>query len=94
MIALTKEIGSSENLYLKTLPLDILFNFSVQEYLQRQESLSRLKRRVQDVGCMPLGKIFKTETMMWSFFEDFLLIKLVLRHGYSSMNDTIDDPAW
>lgn len=74
--------------------MDVLRGVNVNDFIERQSNLGKLKRRVADVGCMPLGRIFKTETRMWSWFEDFLLIKLVLRHGYSYLDDVIDDPIW
>ena len=88
------EIQSSKNETLKSTNLDVLRGVNVNDFIERQSNLGKLKHRVADVGCMPLGRIFKTETRMWSWFEDFLLIKLVLRHGYSYLDDVIDDPIW
>ena len=94
VLAMVTEIQSSKNETLKSTPLDVLRGVNVNDFIKRQSNLGKLKRRVDDVGCMPLGRIFKTETRMWSWFEDFLLIKLVLRHGYSYLDDVIDDPIW
>lgn len=94
VLAMVTEIQSSKNETLKSTPLDVLRGVNVNDFIERQSNLGKLKRRVADVGCMPLGRIFKTETRMWSWFEDFLLIKLVLRHGYSYLDDVIDDPIW
>ena len=94
VLAMITEIQSSKNETLKSTPLDVLRGVNVNDFIERQSNLGKLKRRVADVGCMPLGRIFKTETRMWSWFEDFLLIKLVLRHGYSYLDDVIDDPIW
>ena len=94
VLAMITEIKSSKNETLKSTPLDVLHSLSVNNFVERQTNLEKLKLRVADVGCMPLGRIFKTETRMWSWFEDFLLIKLVLRHGYSNLDDVIDDPIW
>jgi len=94
VLAMVTEIQSSKNETLKSTPLDVLRGVNVNDFIERQSNLGKLKRRVDDVGCMPLGRIFKTETRMWSWFEDFLLIKLVLRHGYSYLDDVIDDPIW
>lgn len=94
VLAMVTEIQSSKNETLKSTPLDVLRGVNVNDFIERQSNLGKLKRRVADVGCMPLGRIFKTETRMWSWFEDFLLIKLVLRHGYSYLDDVINDPIW
>lgn len=91
---MVKEISKSKSEDLKTMQLDVLHDLSVNEFIDRQNAITKLKQRVSEVGSMPLGRIFKAETRMWSWFEDFLLIKLLLRHGYSNLNDVIDDQIW
>jgi len=94
VLDLVNEIESLKDEALKSTPLDVLMGVNVIDFVERQSNLAKLKLWVTDVGCMPLGKIFKKETRMWSWFEDFLLIKLVLWHGFSYLGDVVDDNIW
>lgn len=75
-------------------PLAALNGLSVNEFTQRQEYISKLKTRIKDVGCIQLAKVFTKHWEDWAWFEDFILIKLVLLHGFTNFNDIVSDDLW
>ena len=80
--------------FYKNAPLAALHGWSVLEFAQRQIEITHLKNRVRDVGCIQLGKVFTRHFKDWAWFEDFLLIKLLLIHGFTNLDEVISDELW
>ena len=80
--------------FYKVAPLAALHGWSVAEFAKRQNEITQLKNRVKDVGCIQLNKVYTRHPEDWAWFEDFLLIKLLLQHGFTNLDDVISDDLW
>lgn len=80
--------------FYKVAPLAALHGWSVADFAKRQEEITRLKNRVKDVGCIQISKVYTRHSEDWAWFEDFLLIKLLLQHGFTNLDDVIADEIW
>jgi len=80
--------------FYKNAPLAALHGWSVSDFAQRQIEITQLKNRVRDVGCIQLSKVYTRHLEDWAWFEDFLLIKLLLQHGFTNLDEVISDDLW